>query len=416
MRILVVSNFYPPHFIGGYELGCKDVVEALRSRGHEIRVLTSTHGVSGPEQSDHLYRWLNTDLELKIDGSPADLLKIVRKESVNQRAFRRICREFVPELVYVWNATHISISIVFKAQQMGLGVCYFVSDDWLTRWKADAFYSLRSRSPRRFHRRLIWKPLTRLLNASSLGLPGELDLSHAQFASRFLKRAAMDASIPVSSAKVIHWGIDVARFPFNERQTEPRKLLYVGQLIPSKGIDTAVEALARIVQQPGLSSTTLTIVGGPDYENRVQLLVSSLGLEKNVLFTGLVPRDRLPGIYRDHQILLFPSIWDEPFSLTLLEAMSSGLAVVGTNTGGSSEILNDQINALIFEKANARACAEQATRLIRNPELHNKLRRNGRRTVEERFRLEDMVERIDSALRQVGHARPSEAAQREQYA
>ena len=42
MKILVVSNFYPPHHIGGYELGCRDVVEKLRARGHTLRVLTSS--------------------------------------------------------------------------------------------------------------------------------------------------------------------------------------------------------------------------------------------------------------------------------------------------------------------------------------------------------------------------------------
>ena len=42
MKILVVSNLYPPQHVGGYELGCRDVVEKLRARGHDVRVLTST--------------------------------------------------------------------------------------------------------------------------------------------------------------------------------------------------------------------------------------------------------------------------------------------------------------------------------------------------------------------------------------
>src|ERR1043166_8109599 len=130
MRILVISNFYPPHFIGGYEIGCRDVVEALRSRGHDVRVLTSTHGVSRPEQTGHIYRWLETDLALKIDPAAVDLPKIFRKELTNRRAFTRVCRAFLPDLVYVWNATHISISLAIKAQQMGIAVCYFISDHW----------------------------------------------------------------------------------------------------------------------------------------------------------------------------------------------------------------------------------------------------------------------------------------------
>ena len=402
MRILVISNFYPPHIIGGYEIGCRDIVEALKSRGHEVRVLTSTFGVNHPEHSGHVYRWLKTDLALKIDGARADLLKIIRKESINQRAFARVCRDFLPDVVYVWNATHISISLAVRAQQMGLPVCYFISDHWLNRWESDALYSLRNRSPRRLHRRLAWKPLAALVKASGIMPRAEPDLSRVQFASRFLKLAALEAGRPVANAEVIHWGIDGNRFPFNEASHDSRRLLYVGQVTLLKGVHTAVEALKLIVEQPCYRSTMLTIVGGPDYDNRIGRLVSSLGLERNVSFTGLIPRDRLPAIYREHDVLLFPSVWDEPFSITLLEAMSSGLAVVGTNTGGSPEILEDEVNALIFPKEDAGACAAQIARLLKAPELFESIRRNGRRTVEEGFRLEQMVERIDLALRQAG--------------
>src|SRR6185295_2128162 len=138
MRILVVSNFYPPHIIGGYEIGCRDIVEALKSRGHQVSVLTSSYGVARPEQSDDVYRWLATDGALGINGAAKDLIKVIRKESINQRAFTRIARQFRPDLVYVWNATQISISIAIKAQQMGIAVCYFISDHWLAGWESDA--------------------------------------------------------------------------------------------------------------------------------------------------------------------------------------------------------------------------------------------------------------------------------------
>jgi glycogen synthase len=52
MRVLVLSNFYPPHFIGGYELGCRDVVEGLKARGHDVRVLTSTYKSAGRRKAE----------------------------------------------------------------------------------------------------------------------------------------------------------------------------------------------------------------------------------------------------------------------------------------------------------------------------------------------------------------------------
>jgi glycogen synthase len=400
MRILVISNFYPPHFIGGYEIGCRDVVEVLRSRGHDVRVLTSTRGVSRPQQAGHVYRWLLTDLALKIGDSSADLAKVIRKEWINRRAFDRVCRGFLPDVVYVWNATHISISLAIRARQKGLAVCYFISDHWLNGWESDALYALKRRAPQRLHRRLIWRQLMALLQVSGLLPRAGLDLSRVQFASRFLKQAALEAGRPVAEAEVIHWGIDLSRFPFNETSNQPRRLLYVGQVTLLKGVHTAVEALKRVVEQPGHGATRLTIVGGPDYDDHMHRLVSALGLDDHVRFTGLIPREQLPAIYREHDVLLFPSVWDEPFSITLLEAMSCGLAVVATNTGGSPEILKEEVNALIFPKEDAAACARQIARLLDDAELFERIRHEARRTIEERFRLEDMVDKIDLALKQ----------------
>jgi glycosyltransferase involved in cell wall biosynthesis len=401
MRVLVVSNFYPPHYIGGYELGCRDVVERLKARGHEVAVLTSTYGINRPQNGDGIYRWLVSDFATNRPGDSSDLLGLFKKESTSRRAFNRLCRSFRPEIVYVWNATHISISIPFLAQQKGLPVCYFVSDNWLSRWESDPWYSQRNRRPRRAHRSLIWRPLRMLLDRSGLLPQGELNLSHVHFASHYLKRTALESDKPVANADVFHWGVDVDNFRYKERPGNRSRLLYVGQVTSHKGVHTAVEALKAALEDPRYSAATLTIAGGPDYNGSVQRLSSSLGLDDRVCFTGLIPREQLPRIYREHDMLIFPSIWDEPFSITLLEGMASGLAVVGTDTGGSSEILKDQVNALIFPKEDARACAKQVGRLMEDRELFERIRLTGRRMVEENFRFENMVDKIESSLKRL---------------
>jgi glycosyltransferase involved in cell wall biosynthesis len=225
-----------------------------------------------------------------------------------------------------------------------------------------------------------------------------LNLNRVQFASHYLKRTAEESGKQAANGIVIHWGTDVERFPFNDSPPGAMRLLYVGQVTSHKGVHTAVEALKLICEQPKFKQATLTIVGGPDYEGRIARLVSSLGLSGSVSFTGMVPRERLPEIYRGHDILVFPSVWDEPFSITLLEAMSSGLAVVSTNTGGTPEILIDEMNALIFPKGDARGCASQVLRLLTDGRLFESIRREGRRTVEENFRLKSMIDKIEASL------------------
>ncbi|HVG21952.1 MAG TPA: glycosyltransferase family 4 protein [Blastocatellia bacterium] len=399
MRILVISNFYPPHFIGGYELGCRDVIEELKVRGHQVCVLTSAYGVGGPRQDGGVYRWLATDFGSETPTGAAGLIKLSRKETVNRRAFKRLCATFMPDLIYAWNLTHVSISVIFLARRMGLPVCYYVSDHWLSRWESDWWYTQTNRSNRRLLIKLAWQPVKLYLRLAGLSPGPGPDLSHVQFASLYLKRAAMEANKPVSAAEVIHWGVDTDKFTYGEASGNTGRLLYVGQITSHKGVHTAVEALKIILEQPRHKSATLTVVGGPDYNNRIRSLVSSLGLEHNVIFTGLVAREELPGLYHRHDIFIFPSVWEEPFSIALLEALASGLAVVATQTGGSPEILESEVNALTFTKEDARGCAAQVLRFLNDAELFERVRQNGRRTVEGRFKFNSMVDEIERSLK-----------------
>jgi glycosyltransferase involved in cell wall biosynthesis len=404
MKILVISNFYPPHYIGGYELGCRDVVEALKARGYEVRVLTSTYGVGQPECDGEIYRWLEARIHWK-GPRWVQRVKVFKMEVNNQNALRRLCQIYTPDVVYLWNLGLVSVSLALLAQRWGFRQCYFVSDDWLSRWESDSWYSLWRNSPSwgvRFGRTLL-RPL---LTPFGIIPVGSLDLRHVQFASQHLKHAAVQAGKPADHAEVIHWGVDVQRFSYKRTCNNPKRLLYVGQIVPYKGVHVAIAAMNALVRKHGIVSAQLTLAGGsqrPDYLLEMQRLVESYGLGDHVHFTGLLPRELLPQVYHEHDILVFPSIWDEPFSITLLEAMSSGLAVVSTGTGGTQEVLGDNVNALIFPKEDAEACASQILRLFSDQELFDKVRRNGRRTVEEKFRFESMMDSIERSLLEAAH-------------
>jgi len=74
------------------------------------------------------------------------------------------------------------------------------------------------------------------------------------------------------------------------------------------------------------------------------------------------------------------------------------LAVVGTQTGGSSEILQHEVNVLIFAPGDAGACADQVLRLLDDQPLFEAIQQSGRRTVENSFRLQGMIDRIERSL------------------
>jgi len=105
--------------------------------------------------------------------------------------------------------------------------------------------------------------------------------------------------------------------------------------------------------------------------------------------------------------LLFTSIWDEPFSLTLLDAMCCEMAIVTTMTGGTPEIAKDQVNCLAFEKDDPASCAERIVRLLKNHEIMDTLKANAKRTIEDDFSFKGMVDSIEKLLNDtIGTRRP----------
>jgi glycogen synthase len=421
LRILVVSNLYPPHHLGGYELGCRDVVEGLKARGHEVAVLTSDYSVSGPPQTgsqeqatpgtqdERILRRLR--LTAPIPGTPGGQVPfgmLPEVERHNQRVFQDACATYRPQVVYFWNMALVSISLVFLARQASLPINFYVSEHWLSRWENDAWYSRTTPdyryTPNKLRARLLKMTLRVAALARSIYIPASSegpDLSHVQFCSQFLKDAAIEAGKPAQNGRVIHWGIESEAFPAVERNRPPVRLLYVGRVSPDKGVHTAVEAVCLLVHRHGHKNVTLTVAGrasDSDYMRRLEALAADGGVKDNVVFAGQFAREQLPGIYQTHDVLVFPSIWEEPFGITPLEAMCSGLAVVGTTTGGSREIFREGVNALTFPREDAAQCATQIARLQSDPLLLAAIRQNAITTVQQQFTMRGMVSQIEQAL------------------
>ena len=102
-------------------------------------------------------------------------------------------------------------------------------------------------------------------------------------------------------------------------------------------------------------------------------------------------------LLRRHDIFVLPALWDEPFSIALLEAMAAGLAIVATNSGGSSEILRDGDNAVVVARNDERALADALVRLVCDDALRRRIADGGRDTVRS-FDLDNTIDRINSRL------------------
>lgn len=407
MKILALSNLYPPHYVGGYELHCQTVVEALRARGHAVEVLTSDHGLKGDKKSQGES---SVERGLKIHGMFGhpwlNIFSLKKQEQHNNDVLRNAIQRFQPDLIYGWNLSGLSKSMLFTLQASQIPTAFVVCDHWIARsaasdvwlrWWNEKNVSFKHRLLRGFWTltgmRQRWHEVAPTNSTKDFRFP------RIYFCSAALREFTAQAGFDVQHGGVIYCPLNIHRFSGQPRTADQplQKLLYVGRLTEDKGVMTALRAMA-LLRNKFAGRLFIYGHGEKDYEEQLQRFVRN----ENLPVTFCAPRrpEEMPPVYQAHDALLFTSEWAEPFALTPLEAMASGLPVIGTTTGGSGELLRNGENSLTYTAGNAEELAQQILELNRNNVLRAQLAMAGYHEVRARFEESHIVDQIEVYLKE----------------
>jgi len=133
----------------------------------------------------------------------------------------------------------------------------------------------------------------------------------------------------------------------------PLTILQAGRVSPEKGVHVTIEPLGRLARQ-GVTDVQLVVAGtGPtEHAQRLREIAERCRIADRVTFLGWRPRAEVPTIMARSHVLVLPTEGQEPFARVVLEAMASGLTVVSTLTGGTSEIVRHGETGLTFPLGN----------------------------------------------------------------
>jgi glycogen synthase len=297
-RIAFLSSEYPPHVYGGLGTAVEGLSRFLARAGHDVVLLV-------PPAPDYVDPPPGIRLcQVPVDGATSD-----------EDYWRTYCESALDAL-----------------RRTGLRVDLVHCHDWMTALGGLAI-------GRAMHVPVVLtvhlpQSAPENLRLENIGIAG----SDTVLVNSEAVRAELSGRELGGEIAVIPNGVDLAQFPVGAAPPNPRQILFVGRLVPQKGVEVLIRAFGAVLHR--YPDATLVVAGDGQQRLYLERLARFLGVRRHVSFVGWRNREQVAELYRDCAVVCIPSRY-EPFGIVALEAMASGRPVVASRVGGLAEVVDD---------------------------------------------------------------------------
>lgn len=370
MKILFINTLYSPNVVGGAERSVQFLAESLVQEGHEAVVLTTIAGNETKVDSlcgvkiyyigiKNLY-WQYQNYRDK--GNPTALKPIWHAiDTYNPwmaEAVARIIDAEQPDLVHTNNLSGFSVSVWQVIKKRQLPLVHTLRDYYLMCFRQAIMFrnGKNCQTP-------CWDCKTYSLPRCQLSNLVDTVIGISQFILEQHLKQKFFTQVPVR--KVIHNAYEAHGSPI--AKSSRLRLGYLGRLDRTKGIDLLLQTLEKM----SYKNWELK-VGGQATDEQIAQFRDRYPLT-NVDYLGFVKPE---AFFSTIDVLIVPSIWQEPLGRTVIEAYAHGVPVIGSNQGGIPEIIEPGLTGFVFDPNQDETLIEAINRFIDNPALASQMRKD----------------------------------------
>ena len=388
MRVLLITNLYPPQELGGYGRCMADFCGGLIRRGYQMQVLCNDASYLGSSsKTGPSGEPVARELQLKGDfcngvhhmQTPSEQNAVDRH---NQVVIQKWLEKEKWDGILLGNIDLLGISLLHYLLSHKLHILHHVG--------------------------FVHSPY-------SVDQQPYAEEYHLLAASNTVKTRLIEDGIHASNALIVYPGARTDLFgptvisralpePPCRIKRKPLHLCFAGLLMESKAPHTLLEAVAQLHQQG--YPVRASLAGGAFQKNYVEAMKSFCihnKINNLITFYKQLTRNQLARFFRLHHAAVFPSTHPEAFGIVAVEAMASGLALISSGAGGASEVFENNKSGLKFDAGNAESLSMQIKRLFEEPGLLRGLQENGMERARKILDVQNSAQQIDELLNNLKH-------------